>query len=233
MARTRPLDRLDEIVEAAARVFAGQGYRRTQMVDVARELGVAAGTLYNYVESKEALFDLCLQRAFAPGPPAPPERLPVPTPDPGEVVDHVRQSLVRAGGTPGLVAALERDRAEDPARELSELVHELYGLLARHADGIRLLERSAADRPDLAALYFRRARGGLIERWRRYLERRTEAGQLRDVPDLATAARLLIESVAWFAWHRRGDPEPVPYDDHTAAETIALFARRALVKEER
>ena len=53
------------------------------------------------------------------------------------------------------------------------------------------------------------------------------------MPDLETAARLLIESVAWFAWHRRGDPEPGPYDDETAAETIALFAQRALVKEDR
>jgi AcrR family transcriptional regulator len=233
VARTRPLGRLDEIVEAAARVFAGQGYRRTQMADVARELGVAAGTLYNYVESKEALFDLCLQRAFVAGPPAAPDRFPVPTPDPGRVADHVRESLVRAGGTPGLVEALRRSEVDDPALELSELVHELYAFLAANADGIRLLERSAVDRPDLAALYFRRARGGLIERWRRYLELRIDAGHFRSVPDLETAARLLIESVAWFAWHRRGDPEPGPYDDETAAATIALFAERALVKEDR
>jgi AcrR family transcriptional regulator len=233
VARTRRLGRLDEIVQTAARVFADQGYKRTQMADVARELGVAAGTLYNYVEGKDALFDLCLQRAFVSDPPPLPEKLPVPTPDPGRVVEHVRERLARARGTPKLVEALRRSEVEDPAGELSDLVLELYAFLADNADGIRLIERSAADRPDLAAIYFRRARGGLIERWRRYLEVRIQAGVFRAVPDLETAARLLIESVAWFAWHRRGDPVPGPYDDEGAAATIVLFAQRALVKEDR
>jgi AcrR family transcriptional regulator len=233
VARSRSLGRLDEIVQTAARVFADQGYKRTQMADVARELGVATGTLYNYVEGKDALFDLCLQRAFVSDPPPLPEKFPVPTPDPGSVAEHVRERLARAGGTPKLVDALRRSEVEDPAGELSDLVHELYAFLADNADGIRLIERSAADRPDLAAIYFRRARGGLIERWRRYLEARIGAGVFLAVPDLETAARLLIESVAWFAWHRRGDPEPGPYDDETAAETIALFTQRALVKEDR
>lgn len=233
MPRARPSGRFDEIVEGAGRVFASRGYRRTQMADVARELGVAPGTLYNYVESKEALFDLCLQRAFLADPPPLPERLPVPTPDPELVAQHVRERLARAGGTPRLIEALRRSEVADPAAELRDLVHELYAFLAENADGIRLLERSAADRPDLAAIYFRRARGGLIERWRRYLEVRTQAGLFRPVPDLATAARLVIESVAWFAWHRRGDPEPGPYDDASAAATIALFTQRALVEADR
>lgn len=233
MPRARPSGRFDEIVEGAGRVFASRGYRRTQMADVARELGVAPGTLYNYVESKEALFDLCLQRAFLADPPPLPERLPVPTPDPELVAQHVRERLARAGGTPRLIEALRRSEVADPAAELRDLVHELYAFLAENADGIRLLERSAADRPDLAAIYFRRARGGLIERWRRYLEARTQAGLFRPVPDLATAARLVIESVAWFAWHRRGDPEPGPYDDASAAATIALFTQRALVEVDR
>ena len=139
-------------MQTAARVFADQGYKRTQMADVARELGVAAGTLYNYVESKDALFDLCLQRAFVQDPPPLPQKFPVPTPDPGRVAEHVRERLARAGGTPKLVLALRRSEVEDPARELSDLVLELYAFLADNADGIRLLERSAADRPDLAAI---------------------------------------------------------------------------------
>lgn len=233
MARLSPGERLGEIVDAAARVFARSGYRRTQMADVARELGVAPGTLYNYVEGKEALFDLCIQRAFVRDRPSLPPRLPVATPDPEQLAEHVRESLARAGGTPLLVGALRCPDVEDPARELSDLVHELYAFLAENAEGIRLLERSAADRPDLAEIYYRRARGGLIQRWRRYLEARTEAGHFRPVPDCETAARLVIESVAWFAWHRHGDPEPGPYDDATAAATISVFAQRALVREDR
>ena len=44
------------ILEAALMVFSRYGYRRASMDDVAREAGVAKGTLYLYHESKEALF---------------------------------------------------------------------------------------------------------------------------------------------------------------------------------
>ena len=63
MARSIPDDRLARLVECATQVFITQGYRRTQMADVAKALGVAKGTLYLYVESKEALFDLVVRSA--------------------------------------------------------------------------------------------------------------------------------------------------------------------------
>src|SRR6266511_285530 len=66
-SRTRrpdPQDRLDDVVRAGATVFARRGYRRTQMADVAREMGVSPGNLYNYVEGKDALFYLVLRRVL-------------------------------------------------------------------------------------------------------------------------------------------------------------------------
>jgi AcrR family transcriptional regulator len=77
MLRRRPENGLDDLVHAAASVFSRQGFRRTQMADIAREVGLSAGALYGYVEGKEALFDLALQRAFLDAPPPPPS-LPVP-----------------------------------------------------------------------------------------------------------------------------------------------------------
>lgn len=43
------------ITEAAARVFSERGYAQTRMADVAEALGMQAGSLYYYFESKEAL----------------------------------------------------------------------------------------------------------------------------------------------------------------------------------
>ena len=56
MVRRVPESRLEDLLACATRVFIAQGYRRTQMSDVAEALGVAKGTLYLYVESKQALF---------------------------------------------------------------------------------------------------------------------------------------------------------------------------------
>jgi AcrR family transcriptional regulator len=233
VARVEIEERLAQVVEAAGRVFARRGYRRTRMSDVARELGVAPGTLYTYVVGKEALFDLCLQRAFLDGEPPLPPALPVPTPAKEDVVAHLRERLRTMGRFEALRAALSRERAEDPAAELRAVIGEQYENMVRHQLGFALLERSAADRPELAEVYFGRARGGLLRHWSRYLGRRITAGQLRPVPDVDLAARLLIEAIAWFAWHRHGDPHPVPMDDRAACETICVFATRALVAEVR
>src|SRR5690349_15315274 len=130
MPRNRPADRLDQLVESAARVFTERGYRRTQMADVAREMGVAPGTLYLYVESKEALFDLVVQRAFVSDG-APPPTLPLPTPAPGTTLQHLRKRVAREWRTPVLDAAVKRQRPTDVDEELRGVVRELYRSLSR------------------------------------------------------------------------------------------------------
>ena len=47
----------------------GFGFMAANLDDVAQKAGVAKGTLYLYVESKEALFDACLRWARDPQPP--------------------------------------------------------------------------------------------------------------------------------------------------------------------
>lgn len=44
------------IVVAAQERFAAFGYRRTAIADIARQAGIAAGTLYRYFDSKEDVF---------------------------------------------------------------------------------------------------------------------------------------------------------------------------------
>jgi TetR/AcrR family fatty acid metabolism transcriptional regulator len=46
----------ERILAAATRRFAAFGYRRTGIAEIAREAGVAAGTLYRYFENKEEIF---------------------------------------------------------------------------------------------------------------------------------------------------------------------------------
>ena len=44
------------ILEAAERVFARRGFVTTKVAEIAREAGMAAGTLYNYFDSKDAIY---------------------------------------------------------------------------------------------------------------------------------------------------------------------------------
>jgi len=55
-----PLDMRDpekpqQIIEAALRVFARKGYFNSRVSDIAREAGIAAGTIYLYFDTKEEI----------------------------------------------------------------------------------------------------------------------------------------------------------------------------------
>jgi len=231
MPRTRPPDRLAQLIASAIKVFTTRGYRRTQMADVAREMGVSPGTLYNYVESKEALFHLLIERAFHKGHSVPPANLPLPTPPPEATLQLLRERLATEATFPRLDAALARQRVTNVRAELEGVVRELYSLVAGNYHASALIERSALDWPELAAVWFGELRRSILQRLTQYLERRIERGHFRPVPDAPTAARLILEVVAWFAWHRHEDVFS-QIDDKLAEETTVHFVVSTLLREE-
>jgi AcrR family transcriptional regulator len=228
MPRTTPADRFDQLIAHATDVFIQQGYRRTQMADVADAMGVAKGTLYLYVESKEALFDLACRHADDAAPLAPPDVLPVPTPPAGATVAYVAARLAQNGMPVSLAAAVERRGTVDVRAELEAIVGELYDVLARNRRGIKLIDRSARDHPELATLWFANTRGGLIALLTRYLDARIRRGLIAPVPDVAAAARLVIETTVFWAVHRHWDAHPQPVDEPTARATVLRMLTRAL-----
>ena len=49
----RDPDKPQQIIEAAVRVFARRGYYNSRVSDIAREAGIAAGTIYLYFKTKD------------------------------------------------------------------------------------------------------------------------------------------------------------------------------------
>src|SRR5256885_2452591 len=120
MPRPSREERFDALVTAGLRVFAERGYRKAQMSDVAAVMGVAQGTLYNYVESKEALFSLCLDRLLEPEGPMPP--LPVAAPPSEDVAGRLRVRLQELWALPRLEKALATRRPSDVRAEVAEVL---------------------------------------------------------------------------------------------------------------
>lgn len=54
--------RRNQILDAAAHVFADKGFHPTTIKDIARHAGIADGTIYNYFENKTALLMGILER---------------------------------------------------------------------------------------------------------------------------------------------------------------------------
>ena len=232
MPRRMPDDRLEQLVEVATRVFIEQGYAKTQMADVATALGVAKGTVYLYVESKEALFDIVARYADAPRPFEKKPPLPVRTPRPGATIKYVRERLAQSQVPPSLAKALAQNRVNDVRAEFDAIVHELYDTLAANRWGIKLLDRSAQDFPELAAVWFEGARGGLVTLLKQYLDERVRRRVFWSVPDTAVAARLIIETVIFWAVHRYADPHPQAVDEAVAKSTVVQFLARAFINHE-
>jgi AcrR family transcriptional regulator len=231
MPRSIPKDRFHDLVKAATAVFLEQGYRRTQVADVAARLGLAKGSVYTYVESKQALFDCVLRHADHSDRIDLPETLPVATPPPEATLETVQRRLAEEGTLPSLTAALSRARIVDVGAELETVLGEIYDSLARHRTAIKLLDRCAPDYPELAKLWYRAGREGALALLGRYLDDRARRGRLRRFEDSAVAARIVLETLVFWAVHRHWDPSPQAVDEDSARRTTLAFLTRALVKE--
>jgi AcrR family transcriptional regulator len=62
--QTRAREREREILRAAIRVFARQGYHKSRVGEVAAEAGVAYGLVYHYFGSKESLLETIFRRTW-------------------------------------------------------------------------------------------------------------------------------------------------------------------------
>jgi AcrR family transcriptional regulator len=222
--------RLRELMEAALAVFCRQGFERSQVADVAKAMGVAVGTIYLYVESKEALFDLVV-RHTALDDPAWLDRLeiPVKTPVPGATVAFLRDVFGRPDQWPALDAVLAKKRAADPRAELKAVLREQYELMRRHRMGLLLLTRSAPEFPGLVEVFVLGLRSELLARFERYIESRVAAGQFRKPVHTFATAALLTQTIAWANLQRPFDPGFMSLDEQTVEESTLELLVNGLI----
>ncbi|HMM15665.1 MAG TPA: helix-turn-helix domain-containing protein [Parvibaculum sp.] len=196
--KARTAARFEEIAEAAIDCFTEAGYRRTQVADIARQMGVSAGTLYLYAASKEALLHLAVMRLCG----LPLEDLPVPLPDPGigETAALLRAKIGAHARWPLLGEALTRASPAD-ASTLAAIGGALHDVLAEQRRIVWLLDSCAFDIAELNEIHRQQVRGAYLDDLVALIGR----GAAPDWTEtkLRVAARCAIEIVAWAAMHRR------------------------------
>lgn len=218
---------MERLLKAATKVFIGRGYRRTTMADIAREMGVAPGTIYLYVESKEALFHLLAMRSTSDSAMPLPE-LPVKTPPAGATIALLREALSLEKYAPRLAAWVKAGAGGEG--DLEAVLGELYDSAYSHRDGINLIERSSFDWPEMAKTFYDGLRNGLVNALSAYLAQGAATGAFRLVPHIRVAARFVVETIAWFAVHRHGDPGGKDFDDDQARETAIDMVVASIVQ---
>jgi AcrR family transcriptional regulator len=158
--------RLQAILDAALDVFAEKGFAEARLDDVAARAGVAKGTIYLYVASKEALFEALIHSGIA---------VPI-----AAIEDKVLALDLPAEATLRMLLAFLRQ--------------EVLG--TRRKEIVRLILSEAGRFPDLAAVYHREVISRGMRLMRRIAEKAVARGEFRSdelvrFPQLAIAPGLL------------------------------------------
>jgi AcrR family transcriptional regulator len=210
--------RAERIAAAGCRVFTRQGWRLAQVADVAREAGVAAGTVYLYAADKEALLTLAIRAAA---------RLPMPAEGALPARPALREALAEAlsGFRLPALEALLAGGAAGPGT-LATLLAELHDLMARERRLILLLDRLSAELPEVAAAWGETVRAGALRAFTQGIGLLARQGLARADLDPEAAPRAVMEMLAWMAMRRAADPRP-PACDEAAARVAALALAEA------
>ena len=179
--------RRERVVAAALSLAAEGGYDAVQMRDVAQEAGVALGTIYRYLASKDHLLAAC-QVAFARDVQRRLEEKPAQGDTAADrVVDVLRRATRRTEREPKLMAAMvtaisSPDPAVEPCqREITEV---MAAILAKPMSDVDPALREGIIRA-LSHVWFS-ALQGWVNGW-------TNVGAVGD--ELESAARLLLRDV--------------------------------------
>jgi AcrR family transcriptional regulator len=220
-------ERLPELIAAAVRVFTRDGYRLARMSDVAAEMGLSEAAIYRYVESKEGLFVLAIRHALLLED-LPVGELPLSPAPLAATVTEARDFIAEVVPFGALAEALSGPAAGDAA-EFEKILRELFELESRTREAADMLERSARELPEMADLLNAGIRAPVLAALTEYLAARAEAGTLRRTPDTAATARLVLETLTWFARHRFSDPDGAAIPAGLAADTAVDALVHALV----
>jgi AcrR family transcriptional regulator len=201
-------------VAASAKVFVQHGFRRTQVQDVADALDLSMGSLYGYAAGKYALFAAALRYADGTEPLPGRDALPVPAPSSGDLAALVRARLAGELETLELLQALARPGPPpgmSGPQEFGAVLADLYRRLTKHRTAIKLVDRCAADFPELHTVWFAEGRSAQMDGLTQYLQRRAETGLLTVPGRVDVVARSAIELCVLWAVHRHWDPAPRPH----------------------
>jgi len=220
MARTIQPERFGQLVQVATSTFICRGYRLTQMADVASALGVAKGTVYGYVDSKEALFDAAVRIADGHLPLPDPSKLPLRVPGQRSTLNYIRDRLAADGRETVLARVIDGTLAiDDPSEELAAVFSDLYQRIAQNRLAMKLVDRCATEYPELAAVWFGEGRWVQHQLLVKLIKTRSKQ-RLRSVEHPEVVARSILETIAFWAMHRHFDAAPQQVDDAVAQKAV-------------
>lgn len=185
--------RIQDIADAATRLFLQQGYAKTQISHIAKAVGVSVGTIYLDFAGKKEIMHFILKCIVDPEFSARTLERPVTDDLFVGLEDEIVNLFEREGNE---FAAHLQDGMRDYTFEM--LIGDAFDLLARYGAGCLFIEKNQFDFKNLAQHYMT-CRKHFLDTMMRYIGAFIEQGTVRPLEHLELSTMLMIEILSWWA----------------------------------
>ncbi|WP_372370036.1 TetR/AcrR family transcriptional regulator [Candidatus Uabimicrobium sp. HlEnr_7] len=230
MPRKHDINKVENIIKAATDIFISNGYKRSKMEDVTKTLGLSTGSIYRYFKSKEALFDLVIRVNINN---IDIKKITWPLASSGNTLDFLHKATLLENRFPTLNNALEDKANGEQNAQFAQIIGEIYDVLTKYRLGIKLIESSALDWPELAELWFKKRRQQMFTMLTSYIKKNISNGNISRSFDVNASVRFVVNTITFFAIHRHFDIIPTEFNEVTSRQMAIEMVMRALQGEKK
>ncbi len=191
-------NRMNLIYDAASHLFINKGYARTQMKDIAKEIGLSTGMLYIYFTGKRDILSFLLKGTIEPAFITQEFELPVRS----ELFDSLDHDIMKAfeENTQAFSSHLD-DITTYP---LDQMLSDAFDVIAKYGVGCLLIEKNPDDLKKLIS-YYKEYRQKFYHQVLSYITQYMQRGTFRQVEYPQYVTRLIIETLSWWGMHITND----------------------------
>lgn len=189
--------RINEIYEAATKLFLQQGYSKTQISHIAKVIGVSVGTIYHDFTGKEEIMHFILKCTIDPD--FINREFDRPITD--ELFVGLEQEIILAFENSAEQFAMHLENVGS-SYGLEQFVSDAFDTLSRYAAGCLFIEKNFMDCPVLAK-HYSKYRKHFFDTTKEYMAGFMEKGMVRRVKNIELTTTMIIEILTWWAMDMR------------------------------
>ena len=191
-------NRMRLIFDSASHLFINKGYARTQMKDIAKEIGLSTGMLYVYFTGKRDILNFLLKGTIEPAFVTREFELPIRS----ELFDSLAHEIMEAfeQNTKMFSAHLD-DITNYP---LEQMLSDAFDIISKYGTGCLLIEKNPDDLGKLTG-YYKEYRQEFYNQVLAYITQYMQSGTFRQVEHPQYVTHLIIETLSWWGMHITND----------------------------
>lgn len=198
-------NRMRSIFDAASHLFINKGYARTQIKDIAKEIGLSTGMLYVYFTGKRDILNFILKGTIDQAFITQEFELPIRS----ELFDSLDNEIMNAfeENTKAFSSHLD-NITEYP---LEQMLSDAFEVISKYGIGCLLIEKNPDDLRKLT-VYYKEYRKKFYDQVLSYITQYMQIGTFRHVEHPQHITRLIIETLSWWGMHITNDAYEIQKD---------------------